>query len=99
MELIGSYNNNSYGSDNIEAVWVIDDFNNEYVEELGIRKYDVQRIRRSAALALDYKFNATYFKTQGDNFSVIERGQNYRMNLENFSFVKFGLIATMFILR
>lgn len=56
--LSGSYNNNNYGSDNIEAVWVTDDFNNEYVEEQAIRKYDIQRIRRSAALALDYKFNA-----------------------------------------
>lgn len=55
----GSYNNNNYGSDNIEAVWVTDEFNNEYVEELGIRKYDIQRIRRSAAVALDYKFNAS----------------------------------------
>ncbi len=53
----GSYNNNDFGSDNIEAVWVKDAFNNTYVEESDIRKYDVQRIRRSAALALDYKFN------------------------------------------
>lgn len=58
MVVSGSYNNNDYGSDNIEAVWVKDDFNNEYVEEFQIRKYDVQRIRRSAAVALDYKFNA-----------------------------------------
>jgi len=35
---------------------------------------------------LDYKLNATYFKNQGDNFSVIEQGQNYRMNLEKLSF-------------
>lgn len=53
----GSYNNNDFGSDNIEAVWVKDDFNNTYVEEFDIRKYDVQRIRRSAALAMDFKFN------------------------------------------
>jgi TonB-dependent receptor len=55
----GSYNNNDFGSDNIEAVWVKDKFNNTYVEEFDIRKYDVQRIRRSASVALDYKFNAT----------------------------------------
>ncbi|MXN92530.1 TonB-dependent receptor [Flavobacterium sp. Sd200] len=53
----GSYNNNDFGSDNVEAVWVKDDFNNVYVEEQDIRKYDVQRIRRSAAVAFDYKFN------------------------------------------
>jgi len=57
MVVSGSYNNNSYGSDNIEAVWVKDDFDNVYVEESDIRVYDVQRIRRSAALALDYEFN------------------------------------------
>jgi TonB-dependent receptor len=53
----GSYNNRDFGSDNIEAVWVKDDKNNTYVEEFDIRKYDVQRIRRSASLAFDYKFN------------------------------------------
>lgn len=53
----GSYNNNDFGSDNIEAVWAKDEFNNTYVQESDIRKYDVQRIRRSAALAFDYKFD------------------------------------------
>ncbi len=57
MVVSGSYNNNDFGSDNIEAVWVKDEFNNVYVEEHDIRKYDVQRIRRSASVALDYKFN------------------------------------------
>ena len=55
--LSASYNNNDYGSDNVEAVWVEDDFGNVYVEESDIRKYDVQRIRRSGSIALDYKFN------------------------------------------
>ena len=53
----GSYNNVNYGSDNIEAVWTKDDFNNVYVQEHDIRKYDVQRIRRSAAVAMDFKIN------------------------------------------
>lgn len=53
----GSYNNNDFGSDNIEAAWIKDDFGNVYVEESDIRKYDVQRIRRSASVAFDYKFN------------------------------------------
>lgn len=57
MVFSGSYNNNDYGSDNVEAAWVKDDFGNVYIEESDIRKYDVQRIRRSASLALDYKFN------------------------------------------
>lgn len=57
MVLSGSYNNNDYGSDNVEAVWKKDEFGNVYIEEQDIRKYDVKRVRRSAAAALDYKFN------------------------------------------
>jgi TonB-dependent receptor len=53
----GSYNNVDYGSDNIENEWVKDDFGNEFVQASEIRKYDVQRIRRSASVALDYKIN------------------------------------------
>ena len=53
----GSYNNVDYGSDNIENEWVKDDFGNEFVQASEIRRYDVQRIRRSASFALDYKFN------------------------------------------
>lgn len=72
----GSYNNNDYGSDNIEAVWVQDDFGNVYVEEADIRKYDVQRIRRSAAVAVDYKFN--------DNNTIFANAiYNWRDDREN----------------
>jgi len=53
----GSYNNNDYGSDNIEATWVQDEFGNTYVEQQAIRYYNVQRIRLSLSLAADYKFN------------------------------------------
>ncbi|REG96477.1 TonB-dependent receptor [Flavobacterium aquicola] len=53
----GSYNNVDYGSDNIENEWVKDDFGNEFLQASEIRKYDVQRIRRSASFAFDYKFN------------------------------------------
>lgn len=55
--LSGSYNSNDYGSDNVEAVWKKDDFGNTYIEEQDIRKYDVKRVRRSVAAALDYKFD------------------------------------------
>ena len=64
-----SYNNHRFGSDNIEAEW-----NNEvesevsgedisvdpYVEEMDIRKYEVQRVRRSASINLDYKINENH---------------------------------------
>lgn len=53
----GSYNNVDYGSDNIENEWVKDDFGNQYLQASEIRKYDVQRIRRSGSVALDYKFD------------------------------------------
>ncbi len=57
MVLSGSYNSNDYGSDNVEAVWKKDEFGNTYIEEQDIRKYDVKRVRRSVAAALDYKFD------------------------------------------
>jgi TonB-dependent receptor len=53
----GSYNNVDYGSDNIENEWVKDDYGNEFLQAAQIRRYDVQRIRRSTSLALDYKFD------------------------------------------
>jgi TonB-dependent receptor len=53
----GSYNNVDFGSDNIENEWVKDDFGNEFLQASEIRRYDVQRIRRSASVSLDYKFN------------------------------------------
>lgn len=57
MVLSGSYNKNIYGSDNVEAVWVKDDYDNVYIDEHDIRKYDVTRTRRSFSGAFDYKFN------------------------------------------
>ncbi|WP_126243396.1 TonB-dependent receptor [Chitinophaga rhizosphaerae] len=58
--LSASYNNNDYGSDNIEPTWKKDDFGNVYLEELGVRQYFVQRIRRNASAALDYKINPAH---------------------------------------
>ncbi|MCK7554418.1 hypothetical protein MKQ70_05125 [Chitinophaga sedimenti] len=56
--LSASYNNNDYGSDDMEATWAKDDAGNTWVEEAEVRTYNVQRIRRSGSLALDYQFNA-----------------------------------------
>tara|TARA_A100000171_G_scaffold52524_1_gene71316 strand:- start:8779 stop:11550 length:2772 start_codon:yes stop_codon:yes gene_type:complete len=52
-----SYNNHNFGSDDIEAVWVEGDDGKAYIDEFDIREYRVQRVRRSANLALDYKIN------------------------------------------
>ena len=56
----GSYNNHRFGSDNIEAEWTEGDNIPAYVEEFQIRAYEVQRIRRSASIGLDYKFNSAH---------------------------------------
>ncbi len=55
--LSASYNNHNFGSDNFEGVWVQTD-NKDYPVVLSgfdLRKYDVQRVRRSASLSLDYE--------------------------------------------
>jgi TonB-dependent receptor len=71
----GSYNNHNFGSDNVEAVW----YNSKegaVIEEFDIRKYTVQRIRRSTSLALDYKLN--------DNHTIFLSGMyNHRDDWEN----------------
>jgi TonB-dependent receptor len=60
MVLSGSYNDNDYGSDNVEAVWARDDFGNVYIEEQDIRKYDVRRARRSVAAAFDFQLSPSH---------------------------------------
>lgn len=54
--LSGSYNNNDYGSDDVEAKWKEED-GKLFLEEQEIRQYFVQRIRRSVALASDFKID------------------------------------------
>ena len=64
-----SYNNNNFGSDNIESVWKKWDKDGnklEYINEFDMRRYDLQRIRRSFSLALDYEIdenNRLFFKS------------------------------------
>lgn len=63
-----SYNNHDFGSDNVEAEWENEAENNAgddvavdpYIGETDIRKYRVQRVRRSASLNLDYKINENH---------------------------------------
>lgn len=71
----GSYNNVDYGSDNVEAVW-IDTDQGAVIDEFDIRKYLVQRVRRSASINLDYDLNA--------NHSIAFSGMyNWRDDWEN----------------
>lgn len=55
-----SLQNKDYGSDDIEAEWVQnEDKNNEaYIQTFEVRKYDVQRIRRSISSSVDFRIDA-----------------------------------------
>jgi TonB-dependent receptor len=56
--LSGSWFNHQLGSDNIEAVWDVGSAGAPFVEEFDVRRYDVQRVRRSVSGALDYDLGA-----------------------------------------
>jgi len=55
--LSASYNNHTFGSDNFEGVWAETDVPGypAVLSGFDLRKYDVQRVRRSASLSLDYE--------------------------------------------
>ncbi len=57
--LSGSYNNHNFGSNNLEAVW-IDTDQGAVIDELDIREYRVQRVRRSLSANLDYDLSANH---------------------------------------
>ncbi|WP_343303010.1 TonB-dependent receptor [Chitinophaga niabensis] len=82
--LSASYNNNDYGSDNVEAVWAKDDMDKIYTEEIQLRQYNVQRIRRSLSAALDYKFNArnTIYANAMYNWHY-DRENRYALSIED----------------
>jgi TonB-dependent receptor len=72
----GSINSNRYGSDDVEAVWAQDDFGNVFTEEMEIRKYFVDRTRRSLGATIDYSFN--------NRHSIVFKSQyNWRDDWEN----------------
>ena len=57
--LSASYNNHDFGSHNVEAVW-IDTDEGAVIDEFDIREYQVQRVRRSTSLSLDYDINSNH---------------------------------------
>jgi TonB-dependent receptor len=84
----GSYNNHNFGSDNVEAVWYESD-NGIALEEFDIREYRVQRVRRSASLAFDYKIN--------DNHTLLLSGMyNHRDDWENRFRMRVGRLDDSF---
>lgn len=55
-----SYNNNNFGSDNIEPTWSLADdvAKTAYISKMGVRYYNEHRIRHSFDLNMDYEFNS-----------------------------------------
>ena len=74
--LSGTLQRQDFGSDNIEAAWAQDDNNRSFIEEMNVRKYDVQRIRRSLSLATDYEINS-------NNHLELNAMYNWRDDREN----------------
>jgi len=87
--LSGSYHNNNFGSDNSEGVWG-EDGGTFFVDEWDIRRYDLQRIRRSVAASFDYRPNSSsviYFRSMYNHRNDYEnrfRAQ-YRLDLPDAS--------------
>ena len=52
-----SYYDQQFGSDNKEGVWNKTSAGAPFMNQFDIRRYDVQRTRRSASVGLDYRFN------------------------------------------
>lgn len=74
--LSGSYNNNQLGSEGIEGEWEQDKDGNAWLSREDVRRYNVQRVRRSVAGAFDFKID--------DNHSLYANVMyNWRDDWEN----------------
>lgn len=84
----GSYNDHIFGSDNFEGVWAKTK-NPAYPVVLSgfdLRKYDVQRVRRSSSLALDYQLakGHTIFLNAMYNWRD-DRENRYRLRVDRLN--------------
>lgn len=86
--LSGSYNNHNFGSDNYEARWVQTN-NPNYpvvIDRFDLRKYDVQRVRRSIALGLDYQINANHSINFNGMYNWRDDWENrYRLRIDRLN--------------
>jgi TonB-dependent receptor len=57
--LSASFNDQQYGSDNSEGVWNKTASGQAYMEEFDIRRYDIQRTRRSVSGSFDWRLSET----------------------------------------
>ncbi len=71
-----SYYDQQFGSDNKEGVWDRTDAGTAYMNEFDIRRYDVQRVRRSVSAGLDFRFNES-------NSIMLRSLYNHRDDWEN----------------
>lgn len=72
----GALNKNTYGSDNVEAVWSKDANGKLFVSDHDQRVYNITRIRRNLSLAIDFKINPL-------NTITLEGNYNWRDDKEN----------------
>lgn len=83
LVLSGSYHNHQLGSDNIEGEWDGTDAR-PWVALWEIRRYDVQRIRRSVSASLDYRL--------AEGHALTYRGMyNHRDDFENRFRLRYNL--------
>lgn len=81
-----SYNNNRYGSDNVEASWVEGRNGQVYVNSHDVRLYDVQRIRTSFSGAFDYKINDNHTLYASAMYNVrYDRENRYRYRTDQIA--------------
>ncbi len=71
-----SYYDQQFGSDNKEGTWDKTDAGVAFMNEFDIRRYDVQRVRRSASASLDFRFNES-------NSIMLRSLYNHRDDWEN----------------
>jgi TonB-dependent receptor len=71
-----SYYDQQFGSDNKEGTWDKTSSGVAFMNEFDIRRYDVQRVRRSASAGIDYRFNE-------NNAITLRSLYNHRDDWEN----------------
>ncbi len=71
-----SYYDQKFGSDNKEGVWDRSSTGDAFMNEFDLRRYDVQRVRRSVSAGLDYRFNES-------NSIMLRSLYNHRDDWEN----------------
>jgi TonB-dependent receptor len=76
----GSWHTHLFGSDNAEFVWNRDNSNNYFLSNYEVRRYDLQRIRRSGSVSLDYRLGVNSVITLRSILNVRDDYENrYRL--------------------